>query len=116
MISENDPIFLEILRETEEANLLDDDYARIFFTDNIECVQKMLQIIMEKPFLQVKNSDVQQDIDGPDGSRSIRLDVYAVDSDGTQYDIEIQNKPSGAVPQRARLNSAMLDVHSLKPG
>ena len=41
------------------------------------------------------------------------FDVYAVDSDGTQYDIEIQNDSEGANAYRAAFNSAMLTVNTL---
>lgn len=41
--------------------------------------------------------------------RSVRLDIYANDATGKQYDIEVQQDDSGAVPERARLNSALFD-------
>ena len=53
---------------------------------------------------------------GSDSSRYVRLDVYAVDSESKHYNIEVQNDSSGATPQRARYNSAMIDANILKTG
>ena len=43
------------------------------------------------------------------------LDVFATDSDGIQYDIEIQNSVGGALPRRARYNSSLIDGKILLP-
>jgi len=48
------------------------------------------------------------------GNRSARLDVYATDSQGKFYDIEVQNSNDGAVEKRARFNSSMMDSTFLK--
>lgn len=39
----------------------------------------------------------------------MRLDIYANDTTGKQYDIEVQQDDSESVPERARLNSALFD-------
>ncbi|MBR0151594.1 MAG: hypothetical protein IJP89_09550 [Synergistaceae bacterium] len=98
------------------ATLMDDPFMREFFTDNIPGVQLMLRIIMAKPDLVVESVNVQYVLRAGEGSRYVRVDVYAVDSDNRHYDIEIQNASSGASPQRARHNSAMMDVNLLKTG
>ena len=46
--------------------------------------------------------------------RSVRLDIYANDAEGKQYDIEVQQNDSGAVPERARLNSSLFDARLTK--
>ena len=48
------------------------------------------------------------------GGRSIKLDIYARDSDGKVYDIEVQNDDAGADIHRARFHSSMLDTKMLK--
>ena len=44
------------------------------------------------------------------------MDVHAVDSAGTEYDIEVQRSDKGAGARRARFNSSLLDLNSLKKG
>ena len=104
----------ELIRE--RATLMDDPFMREFFEDNIPCTQLILRIIMDKPDLIVKTVKVQYILRSAEGTRYVRLDVYAIDADGRHYDIEIQNLSSGASVFRARLNSAMLDANMLRPG
>ena len=46
--------------------------------------------------------------------RGVRFDVFARDSEGKEYDIEIQRADKGAEPKRARYNSALMDANALK--
>lgn len=48
--------------------------------------------------------------------RSARLDVHAVEENGTEEDIEIQRDDRGAEFKRARYNSSLLDASILKAG
>ena len=50
------------------------------------------------------------------GSRKLFLDVFAKDSTGKCYDIEIKEADAGAVPRRARYHSAALDVDNVRHG
>ena len=105
----------EKLAELQKLTLMDDFYMRLFFRDNIPCVQRMLRVILDKPELLVESVKVQYVLTAGEDSRYVRLDVWALEKDGTQIDAEVQNESSGASPQRARYNSAMLDVNILKP-
>lgn len=81
---------------------IDDDFMRCMFKDDIELVQFVLRIILEKPDLLIESSETQKDMKRLVGARSISLDVHGVDSEGKQYDIEIQRADYGANPHRAR--------------
>ncbi len=48
--------------------------------------------------------------------RCITLDVHAVDSQGKEIDIEVQGDEKGAVVERARYHSSMVDARMLKAG
>ena len=74
----------------------------------------MLRVILCKPDLVVKTARTQKMFQG--FRRSIYLDIYAEDSKGTRYNIEIQQSNEGADPRRARFHMGMVDVHSLKSG
>ena len=67
-----------------------------------------MKIILKRNDLSVIKSVTQLTIGNLFG-RSVRLDIYANDATGKQYDIEVQQDDSGAVPERARLNSALFD-------
>ncbi len=82
--------------------------------DNIPCVEEMLRVILKKDDLVVKKVQTQEKLHG--FGRSLCLDVYAEDSEGVRYNIEIQNADEGADPRRARFHMGMIDVHSLEAG
>ncbi|GEM_PF-5700687 len=113
MARKNFDITPEQIKEFQEATLMDDDFMREFFRDNIPATQTVLRIIMDKPGLEVKSVSVQHNLPGLDEFHGVRFDVYAVDYDGTQYDIEIQKKAEGASPYRASFNMAMMTVRTL---
>lgn len=94
--------------------LLNDDFMKIVFADK-ECTQLMLRIILEKPDLEVLEVETEYTVNNLHG-RGVRFDVYAKDSAGREYDIEIQRSDKGAGRKRARYNSSMLDANIAEPG
>ena len=95
--------------------LMDDDFMKRCFKDNVPAVECILRIIMEKPDLQVTTVQIEDTIPNLSG-RGIRMDVHATDSTGTEYDIEVQRADKGAGTKRARFNSSLLDLNNLKKG
>ncbi|MCR4818712.1 MAG: PD-(D/E)XK nuclease family transposase [Fretibacterium sp.] len=77
-------------------------------------MQEMLRVILGKDDLIVKKVRTQHFLKG--FARFVYLDVYAVDSEGTIYNIEIQQEDEGADLRRPRFHGAMLDTHALKAG
>ena len=88
--------------------LMDDTFMTQVFSGDKECTQELLRIILKRQDLTVTKSVTQLTVGNLFG-RSVRLDIYAADAAGKQYDIEVQQEDKGAVPERARLNSAMFD-------
>ena len=68
-----------------------------------------------KKDLKVVKSQTEYPIKNLQG-RGVRFDVFARDSKGKEYDIEIQRAKDGAEPKRARYNSALMDANALKAG
>lgn len=97
-----------------QLRIIDDDFMRKVLADK-DCVQLVLQIIMEKPDLIVKEVNVQFDMKNLQG-RSLELDVLAVDGMGQLYDIEVQRGDQKATPKRARYHSALIDANTSEPG
>ena len=95
--------------------LLDDFFMTVVFDRNIRATEFVLNIILGRDDLKVIEVVDQRDYKNPiPGGRSIRLDIYAKDSDGKVYDIEVQNENAGADVHRARFHSSMLDTKMLK--
>ncbi len=99
----------------ENFRLMDDDFMSKCLENAPECIELMLQIILDKKDLKVVKSQTEYPIKSLQG-RGVRFDVFARDSEGREYDIEIQRADKGAEPKRARYNSALMDANALKSG
>ena len=105
----------EYLVEIERFRLMDDDFMSKCLEHAPECIELILQIILGKKDLKVVKSQTEYPIKSLQG-RGVRFDVFARDSKGREYDIEIQRADKGAEPKRARYNSALMDANALKRG
>ena len=105
----------EYLAEIARFRLMDDDFMSKCLENAPECIELMLQIILGKNDLKVVKSQTEYPIKSLQG-RGVRFDVFARDSKGREYDIEIQRADKGAEPRRARYNSALMDANALKSG
>jgi len=103
----------EYLAEIGRMRLMDDDFMSKCLENAPECIELMLQIILGKKDLKVIKSQTEYPIKSLQG-RGVRFDVFARDSKGKEYDIEIQRANKGAEPKRARYNSALMDANALK--
>lgn len=85
------------------------------FEENKEVTELVLRIVLEKMDIQVKKVITQYSMKNIKG-RSVRLDIYATDSHGKKYNIEIQCAERGAGAKRARYNSSLIDCDILLSG
>ena len=85
----------------------------IVFSGDNKLTEFLLRILLDRTDLTVKQSLTQKEKHNIFG-RSVRLDILAVDTEGKQYNIEIQRADKGASEKRARYNLSMIDSHSLK--
>ena len=105
----------EYLAEIARFRLMDDDFMSKCLENAPECIELMLRIILGKKDLKVIKAQTEYPIKSLQG-RGVRFDVFARDSKGREYDIEIQRANDGAEPKRARYNSALMDANALKSG
>lgn len=98
----------------DDMTLFDDDLMSHVLDKNIEATELVLGIILGED-IRVISVDGQDELKNPlvDG-RNITLDVHAVDSRGKEIDIEVQGDSKGAVVERARFHSSMMDARMLK--
>ena len=105
----------ETLAVVKNLRLMDDTFMSKCLENAPECIELILQIILGKKDLKVVKSQTEYPIKSLQG-RGVRFDVFARDSEGKEYDIEIQRAKDGAEPKRARYNSALMDANALKSG
>ena len=71
--------------------LFDDNFMTMFFCENYEAAELVLNIILERDDLKI--IDVKVQVVEPSSKvkgRSVRLDVLAKDQQGKKYNIEVQ--------------------------
>ena len=98
----------------KDFTLMSDIFMRNVFKQR-ECLEYVLQVIMEKHDLRVIDQIIQKDYKNMQG-RSAVMDCVARDSEGKQFDVEIQQDNEGASPKRARYHSGLMDMNTLNPG
>lgn len=103
---------LEVIRH---FRLIDDTYFNMFMEDNIPCMELFLRLILNNPTLHVESIQTQREVSNIFG-RSVRFDVFARNDDGTLCNMEVQRSDKEATPERARFNSCMLDMLTIKKG
>ncbi len=96
----------QLLRQENEARihglrLLDDDFMTMVFDNSPEATELLLNVFFERNDMKVLRVVSQRELKNPIG-RSVRLDIYADDSEGQHYDIEIQRQNRGAGERRVR--------------
>lgn len=94
--------------------LMSDVFMRNVFKKK-ECLEYVLQVIMEQKELQVTDYVLQKDYKNLQG-RSAILDCVARTSTGKQINVEIQQDNEGASPKRARYHSGLMDMNILNSG
>lgn len=104
----------DYIEKIKELCLLDDDFMTVVF-EKKELAEFLLRIILEIPDLTVIEVKTQYNLKNLQG-RSVRLDILAKDSKGKIYNIEVQRDDRYANPERARLNSSLIDVKFSKKG
>lgn len=99
-----------------ELRPIDDAFMRVLFRDNLPLAQDILRTLTGIVDLELIESETQRDMNRLLGSRSVVLDVWARDSKGTLYDLELDTRAERASPKRARYHSAAMDVETLDAG
>lgn len=105
----------EDLQRLKNFRLIDDDFFNKCFEGTIDCIQLVLQIVLDMPDLKVLDVRTQVFVENL-LNRSVRLDILATDSNGRKFNVEIQRSDKGAERKRARYNSSMMDASFLEKG
>ena len=106
----------KVYRLIDGLTLFDDDLMSRVFDKNIKATELILRIILVRKITVIRVNGQEEvrslDVEG----RNITLDVYALDENGQEMDIEVQGNSEGAHIRRARYHSSVLDSKMLKEG
>ena len=98
-----------------ELNLTD----RFLFDEVIEDPQThrdILSIIFGREIPLLTKSETEKEMRVSPQIRSVRMDVFSMDEEGTVYNTEMQDKRKSDLAKRSRYYQALLDTNLLEPG
>ncbi|MEI3219329.1 MAG: Rpn family recombination-promoting nuclease/putative transposase [Lachnoclostridium sp.] len=98
-----------------ELNLTD----RFLFDEVIEDPQThrdILSIIFGREIPLLTKSETEKEMRVSPQIRSVRMDVFSMDEEGTVYNTEMQDKRKSDLAKRSRYYQAVLDTNLLEPG
>ncbi|MBQ7359604.1 MAG: Rpn family recombination-promoting nuclease/putative transposase [Lachnospiraceae bacterium] len=105
--------------------MYDEKYEKLKFTNDFmfskvmrdaTLCQKLLEVILNLKIDHIEYPEEQKTIDLSLDSKSIRLDVYAKDTNNTVYNIEMQTTNPKNLPKRSRYYQGMIDLNLIEKG
>ena len=99
----------------DEFCLMDDTFMSVVFGRDKKLAEMLLQIILEDDKIRVIECTDQYAIKNLQGHSST-LDIFCIDGKGEYFNVEVQRTNSGAVPQRARYHSSIVDAKHFPSG
>ncbi len=100
----------------KEMTPMNDIMMQAMFEGNNRLVEYILRLLTGIKDLKVIKMDIQKVFKANLMYRSIRVDIYASDSKGREYNLEVQNDPDDANGDRARYYMGMMDTHAVIQG
>ncbi|MDO4921269.1 MAG: Rpn family recombination-promoting nuclease/putative transposase [Phascolarctobacterium sp.] len=99
----------EYLEKLARLRLIDDTFMRKVFENNTPATELLLRIILQDDKIKIVKYLSQYTLTNLSG-HSVQLDVLAQDACGRYLNVEVQSKPDGASPQRARYYVGAIDT------
>lgn len=110
---------VNIREDTRESiaklTLMDDIFMNKVFENDTERTALLLRIILNNDKIKVIKAVTQQKLKNLSG-HDLQLDILAQEENGRRFNVEVQNRSSGAAARRARYHLSLLDAHSLPKG
>lgn len=103
-------------RKKYEDLVITDDFMFGKVMHHPERCKKLLEIILDARIREVVFLDEQESMNPDYDARGIRLDVYLEDADNTVYNVEMQAKNEGDLPERSRYYQAVIDINLIEKG
>lgn len=102
-------------KDFSELTIADDFIFGIVMREEKYC-KTFLEIVLNIKIKKLVYSENQKTIDIKKDAKSIRLDVYVDDDEGTVYNIEMQRSNESNIPKRSRYYQGMIDLNLIDKG
>ena len=107
------------------AERIDRDWEKLTFSNdfifcktmlNPELCKEVLETILDMEIEHIEYVGRQETIDTVPGDKTIRLDVYVRDGEGTMFNVEMQTTDKGELPRRTRYYQSLIALDQIKRG
>lgn len=103
------------MKTYDELTIVDNFiFAKVMSKPDI--CKEFLEIVLDIKIKNISYPEDEKTISIVDESKSVRLDVYVDDDQGTIYNIEMQASKKYNLPKRSRYYQAMIDLNLLEKG
>jgi predicted transposase/invertase (TIGR01784 family) len=103
------------MKPYEELTIVD-NFMFTKVMSNPEICKTFLEIVLDVKIKEISYPEDEKTITIASESKSVRLDVYVDDDQGTVYNVEMQSSMKNNLPQRSRYYQAMIDLQLLDKG
>ena len=100
----------------KDLEFTDDFMFRKVLYNNSELCKDLIELLLGIKVDHIEYKDDDHTIAPAPNSKSVRLDVYAEDNNGTAFDLEMQNLKEMNLPKRTRFYQSMIDIENLSKG
>ena len=106
---------VEAAKEKFKTLTIQSDIIFYHVMRNKTLCEKLLRLILKKD-IHIQESDPQSTLANHLESKTVRLDVLAMDDEGNHYDIEMQMTSGDHIPKRMRMYQQAIDSHFFGKG
>ena len=103
------------MKPYEELTIVD-NFMFTKVMSNPEICKTFLEIVLDVKIKEISYPEDEKTITIASESKSVRLDVYVDDDQGTVYNVEMQSSMKNNLPKRSRYYQAMIDLQLLDKG
>ncbi len=100
----------------EYYSLMNDIFFTAFMQNNKDCMETTLQAFTDDKSIRVTDVKTQFVSMNLTSGRGIRCDSLVTTANGTIYNLEVENRPEGALELRLRYYSSILDKDNIRAG
>ena len=115
MITNNN--YNESRRKTYQQLTFTDDFMfRKVLMHDADLCRRLVELLLDVEVDHIAYKDDEHSIATTNEKKSVRLDVYLKDDEGTVFDLEMQNQKDEDLPRRTRYYQSMLDIDHMDSG
>ncbi len=116
-MEQENKIYITIPEDELWENLkISNDFIFAKVMRNPELCKGLLERLLDIKIDHIEYPEEQKTIDIAKDSKSVRLDVYLKDGNGTVYNVEIQTTSNKNLPKRTRYYASMIDLNEIEKG